>query len=71
LYFNEGKLETAEFIYKGVLQERPGYAYAMSGLAQILSARSDHAGAIDLLKQIYKDTPDHAFLEQLLEVNDL
>ena len=68
LYFNTGKRDTAEFIYKGILQERPGYAYALSGLAQILSNRGDQAGAIALLKQIYKDTPDHAFLEQLVEV---
>jgi tetratricopeptide (TPR) repeat protein len=68
LFFNEGKLDTAEFIYRGILLERPGYAYAMSGLAQILSARGDHAGAIELLKQIYRDVPDHAFMEQLVEV---
>jgi len=68
LYFNEGKLDTAEFIYKGILQERPGYASAMSGLAQISSARGDYPGAIDLLKEIYRDTPDHVFLEQLAEV---
>ncbi|MGH7493935.1 MAG: tetratricopeptide repeat protein [bacterium] len=68
LYFNAGKLDTTEFIYRGIVRERPGYAHAMSGLAQILSARGDYAGAIDLLKQTYKDTPDHAFLEQLVEI---
>ncbi len=68
LFFNAGKLDTAKFIYEGILQERPGYAYALSGLAQILSSRGDYHGAIDLLKQIYRDTPDHAFLEQLVEV---
>jgi tetratricopeptide (TPR) repeat protein len=68
LYFNAGKLDTAEIIYRGIAQERPGYAYAMSGLAQILSARGDHDGAIELLNQIYIDTPDHAFVEQLVEI---
>ena len=67
LYFNEGRLDTAEFIYKGIVQERPAYAHALSGLAQIMSSRGDYAGGVDLLKQIYRATPDHAFLEQLVE----
>lgn len=70
LHFNEGKLDTARFIYEGILQERPGYAHALSGMAQILHARGDHDGAIALLKRIYNDVPDHAFLEQLVEVYD-
>jgi len=71
LYFNAGKLDTAAFIYNGILSERPGYAYALFGLAQINLAQKKYAEAIASLKQIYGDTPDHAFLEQLVEAYHL
>ncbi|NUO78781.1 tetratricopeptide repeat protein [candidate division KSB1 bacterium] len=67
LYFAEGRLDTATFIFNGILAERPDYAYAQSGLAQINLARKNYAEAIATLKQLYRDTPDHAFLEQLVE----
>ncbi|MEK7729711.1 MAG: tetratricopeptide repeat protein, partial [candidate division KSB1 bacterium] len=67
LYFTEGKLDTAAFIFNGILSERPDYAYARSGLAQINLARKNYAEAIASLRQIYGETPDHAFLEQLVE----
>jgi tetratricopeptide (TPR) repeat protein len=67
LFLIEGKLDTAAYLFNGILAERPQYAYALSGLAQIDLARGNHAEAITTLKQIYKDTPDHAFLEQLVE----
>jgi len=67
LYFNEGKLDTAAYIFNGILTERPDYAYAHSGLAQIHLARKNYAEALATLKRIYGETPDHAFLEQLVE----
>ncbi len=67
LYFNEGKLDTAAYIFNGILTERPEYAYALSGLAQINLVKKNYDEAIAALKQIYRDTPDHAFLEQLVE----
>lgn len=71
LYFAEGKLDTAAFIFNGILAERPNYAYALAGLAQINLARKNYPEAIGSLKQIYGETPDHAFLEQLVEAYHL
>ncbi|MDZ7267235.1 MAG: tetratricopeptide repeat protein [candidate division KSB1 bacterium] len=65
LYFIQGKLDTAAYLYNGILQERPNYAYAFAGLAQVQAARGQHAQAVNLLKQAYRATPDHGFLEQL------
>jgi len=67
LYFQEGKLDTAAYIFKGILEERPNYAYALSGLAQINSARKNYAEAVILLRQALAVTPEHMFLEQLAD----
>ena len=67
LYLNEGKLDTAAYIFSGILAERPEYAYALSGLAQVNLAKKNYDEALAALKLIYKDTPEHAFLEQLVE----
>lgn len=65
LYFNQGRPDTAAYIYRGILEERPNYAYALAGLAQISSARGNVEEAIDLFKQAYRVLPDHGFLESL------
>lgn len=66
LFLNEGKLDTAEFIFKGILDERPGYAYALCGLAQVRQAQQRYHEAVEFLKQAYQTTPEHSFLEQLV-----
>ncbi len=68
LYFNQGRPDTAAYIYRGILEERPNYAYALAGLAQISGARGNAEEAIDLLKQAYRVLPDHGFLESLAEL---
>ena len=68
LYLHEGKLDTAEYIYKGILEERPNYAYAFSGLAQVLAARGETGQAIIQLARAMELTPEHLFLEQLADL---
>ncbi len=68
LYLTVGKLDTAAFIYKGILEERPNYAYALGGLAHIKAARGEYQAAVDLLNQAYSILPSHAFREQLASV---
>ena len=67
LYLHDGEIDTAEFIYNGILEERPGYAYALSGLAQVHLARGENQKAIQLLSNARESTPDHEFLEQLAD----
>ncbi len=68
LYFNDGKPDTAAFIFRGILEERPAYAYAMAGLATIHASRKEYAQAIKLLEDAYRATADHVFLEELAEL---
>jgi tetratricopeptide (TPR) repeat protein len=68
LYLNAGKLDTAAYIFDGILKERPNSAHALSGLAQIKSAKKQYHEAIALLLQAHQLTPEHGFIEQLAYV---
>jgi tetratricopeptide (TPR) repeat protein len=68
IYLNWGKLDTAEFIYKGILEERPNYAYAMSGLAMIEADRKNYPAAIEMLVKAAQILPEHIFVEQLADL---
>ena len=65
LYLHEAKHDTAEYIFKGILAERPHYAYALSGLAHVRSAQMKWDETIALLKEAWQAMPDHSFLEDL------
>lgn len=68
LFFQKGKLDTAAYIYRGILQERPSYAYAHSGLAMVHVARAEYGEAIRELVTATQQLPEHVFLEQLADV---
>jgi tetratricopeptide (TPR) repeat protein len=68
IFLNWGKLDTAEFIYKGILEERPNYAFAMSGRAMVQSARKNYGEAIGLLVKASQTLPEHIFIEQLADL---
>lgn len=68
LFMNQGKLDTAAFIYNGILQERPNYPYALSGLAAVKTARGEYPEAIEMLVKATQLSPEHLFVEQLSDV---
>lgn len=68
LYYGMGKLDTAEFIYKGILEERADYPFALDGLGMVRAARNDHGGAIELLVRALQLSPEHIFTEHLSDV---
>lgn len=68
LYLQSGKVDTAEFIYNGILEERPGYAYAFSGLAKVMIVRNDYSRAIEYLKNANEYLDDHSFFERLADI---
>jgi tetratricopeptide (TPR) repeat protein len=68
IFLNWGKLDTAEFIYKGILEERPNYGFAMSGLAMVNAARKNYGDAIGLLVKASQVLPEHIFVEQLADL---
>lgn len=68
LYLQIGKVDTAAFIYNGILQERPGYAYALSGLAKVMINKGDYTSAAKYLKKASVNLDDHSFIEQLSDL---
>jgi len=68
LFLKIGELDTAEFIYNGILQERSNYPYALTGLADIHSVKGEFNEAIQLLLRAYDLTPEHTFMEKLVDV---
>ena len=68
LYENTGDLKNAEMHYRIALEERPGYAYALAGLARIALSTKDYGAAINLYKQADSSAMDNSFKEELAEV---
>jgi tetratricopeptide (TPR) repeat protein len=68
VFYGMGKLDTAAYIYKGILEERPTYAFAMSGLGLVSAAKGDNAGAIEWLVRASQISPEHIFVEELADV---
>ncbi len=67
LYLQHRKIDTAQFIFKGILEERPSFALAIVGTAKIKTLKKEFAEAIQLLTDAYHSTPYHGLLEQLTE----
>ncbi|HET9135054.1 MAG TPA: tetratricopeptide repeat protein [Candidatus Kapabacteria bacterium] len=68
LYLHDGKLDTAAFLYKGILEERPNYGYALSGLAMVAASKKDYGTAIENLVKASQVLPEHLFIEQLSDI---
>lgn len=68
LYLAGGKVDTAAFIFNGILEERPSSAYARQGLAEVARLRGDYTRAATLLQEAYALEPRTLFHERLAEV---
>lgn len=68
LYLSQAKLDTAAFIFEGLLEEQPGYARALGGLGHVSLLRGDLDEAERQLDMAYEAVPRDAFLELLAEV---
>jgi tetratricopeptide (TPR) repeat protein len=68
LFLNSGKTDTAEYIFKGILDERPNYAYALSGLADVYCVQHNYFKAIENLVKALQFTPEHIFVEKLADI---
>lgn len=67
LYEKTGDLKSAEMHYVLALESRPGYAYALAGLASIAMANRDHTTAIQYLLKADSTVADYAFKEDLVD----
>ena len=67
MLLEQGKLDSSKFIFEGILEERPNYPYALSGLAQIYGVKRDYKKSVELIEKSYRYVQDHGFLEQLAD----
>jgi tetratricopeptide (TPR) repeat protein len=65
LYENTGDLKNAEINYQTALNERPGYMYALAGMARLALSTKDYQKAIDYYRQAAEDANEGAFKEEL------
>lgn len=68
LYLGQNDIDAAEALFNGILDEHPGYAYAIGGLAQINMQRGDYGEALSMFDKAFVSLPGDAFLEGKLEV---
>lgn len=68
LYEQTGELENAQLQYETSLEARPGYAYALAGLARIATGKKDYQKAIGHYVHAYDMINDPSFREKLSEV---
>jgi len=71
LYEQLGEMKYAEMHYTIALDNRPGYAYALAGLARIASRAKDYRKAIQLYRSADSVSCDYSFKEALVEVYKL
>ncbi|MBI1937235.1 MAG: tetratricopeptide repeat protein [Ignavibacteriales bacterium] len=64
LYMQTGKIDTAAFIFNGILQERPSYAFAHAGLSKVMTAKKNYSLALKHLLKAFQLMPEHLFIEQ-------
>lgn len=68
LYENTGELKYAEMHYSIALQERPGYAYALAGLARIATANKEFTKALAYYQQADSCVNDFGIKEAIADV---
>ncbi len=71
LYENTGDLISAKMHYTIALNERPGYAYALAGLARIALSAKDYAAAISYYEKADAGVTDYSVKEELVEAYKL
>lgn len=71
LYEQIGKIREAKMHYTIASDNRPGYPYAIAGLAGIAAEEKDYPKAISLYQQADAALPDHTFKEGLAELYSL
>ena len=67
LYLGQARPDTAAFIYRGILEERPDFAPAMAGLGHVALVKGDAAEAVRRLEESRTMAPLESTDELLVE----
>jgi tetratricopeptide (TPR) repeat protein len=67
LYLAAAEPDTAAYLFEGLLEERPGYPYAVAGLGHVALVRGDADEAVRRFRQAHALAPRDVFLELLAE----
>ncbi len=68
LHESTGSLDSAEYVYKVALQERPEYAFAIAGLGRIAKAKGDYKEAIMLFEKAKTNIIEYSFSDELTDL---
>jgi tetratricopeptide (TPR) repeat protein len=68
LLLNEGRLDSAEYVFKGILEERPYYDFALCGLADVSASRQNYSQAIEYYVKAAQITSNHIITEKLADI---
>lgn len=71
LYLNTGNADSASITYRTSLVYRPGYAYALIGMAKVAKAKKNYEEALTYTKQAIKTLSDASFVSQLADIYEL
>jgi tetratricopeptide (TPR) repeat protein len=71
LYEQLGEMKYAEMYYTISLENRPGYPYALAGLARIAANKKDYKKTIELYQRADSASNDYSFKDALVEVYQL
>jgi tetratricopeptide (TPR) repeat protein len=71
LYEKAGDINNAQIQYETALAYRPGYPYAVAGMAGIALIKKDYGQALQLYKQADSLLSDHTFKEGMIEIYTL
>ena len=70
LLMAENELYQAAMLFEGILEERPGYAFAINGLGQVQLVHGNYQDALRLFEQAYSIVPAEEMLEGIAEAYD-
>ncbi len=71
LYLNTGNVDSASIVYRSSLVYRPGYPYALMGMAMVEKARKNYDGALAYTKSAIKQRSEAAFVSTLADIYEL